>query len=112
MLEDAGRHDEAPRQTARPVGSPELVWDCGARSGKRQARYNNVDARSEVLARVQKVLRAVREERVRHELRAVRAPVGRVRRGLGDEHLSRRRRRGPRVRAAAKLTQVHTQYAD
>ena len=32
------------------------------------------------------MLRAVREERVRHELRAVRAPVGRVRRGLGDEH--------------------------
>ena len=35
---------------------------------------------------MQEVLRAVREERVRHELRAVRAPVGRVRRGLGDEH--------------------------
>ena len=24
---------EAPRHTARPVGSPELVWDCGARRG-------------------------------------------------------------------------------
>ena len=35
---------------------------------------------------MQKVLRAVREERVRHELCAVRAPVVRFAGDLGDEH--------------------------
>ena len=36
---------EAPqRHTRARVGSPELVWDCGARSGKADP-YNNVDAR-------------------------------------------------------------------
>ena len=63
---------------------------------------------------MQKVLRAVREQGVRHELRAVRAPVGRVRRGLGDEHLSRRWRRvSRRVRQAGlQLQSYNTLYAE
>ena len=56
---------------------------------------------------MQKVLRAVREERVRHELRAVRAPVGRVRRGLGDEHGCR----GDGVEARSVMLTVLHEYA-